>query len=194
MQVSELVPEIAFLEGFGVGDLEMLPARGGEGAHRPASGERLEHREMGRTRFVQSCQHRVDGPYAALRRYKDVGPAFPRMGRTVPVRDRLERPHDGSSDGDHPASRSARRVDRLRGLSRDPVELLVGRLVVFEAGYARVKYQRYDPDPVRDEACDQLRGESPSRRRHLGAAYLRGVDALVVANRPTLPDVAVPDG
>jgi hypothetical protein len=33
MQVPELVPEIAFLEGLGVGDLEMLPARVGEGAH-----------------------------------------------------------------------------------------------------------------------------------------------------------------
>src|ERR687889_506670 len=113
---------------------------------------------MSRARFMQSCQHRVDGPYAALRRYEDVGPAFARMGRAVPVSDRLERPHDGSSDGDHPSSRSVRRVDRLRGLGRDPVELLVGRLVIFQA------------------------------------AYLRGVDTLVVAHGPALPDVAVPDG
>src|SRR5215213_21155 len=148
---------------------------------------------MSRARFVQSCQHCIDGPYAALRRYEDVRPAFTRMGRAVPIRDRLECPHDGSSDGDHPSSRSARRVDRLRGLGRDPVELLIRRLVVFEAGYARVKYQRYDPDPVRHEACDQLRGESPSRRWHLGAAYLRGVDTLVVAHGPALPDVTVPD-
>src|SRR5215210_3625103 len=194
MQVSELVPEIAFLEGFGVGDLEMLPARGGEGAHRPASGERLEHREMGRARFVQSCQHRVDGPYAALRRYEDVGPAFARMGRAVPVRGRLKRPYDGSPDGDHPAACGTGCIDRLRGLSGDPVELLIGRLVVFEAGDARVQYKRHDPDPIRDEACDQLRGESPSRRGHLGAAYLRGVARLVVAHRPALLDVAVPDG
>src|SRR5829696_8067919 len=142
MQIPELMPEIASVQGLGVGDFDMLPARGGEGASRPACGERLEHRQVGRARFVQPCQHGVNRPYAAFRRYEEVGPALTRMGRAVSVRDRLEGADYGGPDGDHPASRLARRVDGVRGLRGDPVELLVRWLVVFEAGDAGVQYER----------------------------------------------------
>ena len=90
MQVPELMPEIALLEGFGVGGLEVIPPRSGEGACRPASGERLKHRQVGRTRLVQPCQHRIHGPHASLRGYEEVGPSFTRMGHAVLVRDGLE--------------------------------------------------------------------------------------------------------
>jgi hypothetical protein len=76
MQVSELVPEVASFQGFGVGDFEMFRAGGGKSAFRHASDERLEHRQMGGARFVQPRQHRVNGPYAALRGYEDIGPAL----------------------------------------------------------------------------------------------------------------------
>src|ERR671910_2694838 len=140
MQVSELVPEVASFQGFGVGDFEMLRAGGGKLAFRHASDERLEHRQMGGARFVQPRQHRVDGPYAALRCYKDVGPALAWVGRVVPIGDRLEGAHDCGPDGNHPAACCAGRVDSGRGLSRDAVELLVWRLIVFEAGDAGVQY------------------------------------------------------
>src|SRR5215210_6510508 len=171
----------------------MIPPRGGDGTYRPASGECLQHRKVGRSWFVQSRQHRVHGPYAALRGYEEVGPAFSWMGHAVLVCDGLQSAHYGRPDGHDPASRRACSVDRAGGLGRDTVELLVGRLVVFEAGYARVKYERYDLDSLRDEARDELRGERPSCGRHLGATHLRCVNRLVVARRPALPDVAVPD-
>src|SRR5918993_2214897 len=81
MQVSELVPEVASFQGFGVGDFEMLPAR--DGVFGPASYQCLQHRQVGGARFVQSCQHRVDGPDAALRGYEEVGPALARVGRAI---------------------------------------------------------------------------------------------------------------
>ena len=140
MQVPELVPEVASFQGLGVGDFEMLRAGGGKWVFRHASDERLQHRQVGGARFVQPRQHRVDGPYAALRGYEDVGPALAWVGRAVPIGDRLEGAHDCGSDGDHPAARRAGRVDRGCGLRRDTVELLIWRLVVFEACYARVQY------------------------------------------------------
>src|SRR5918994_2999916 len=194
VQVSELVPEVASFQGFGVGDFEMLRAGCGKWAFRHASDERLQHRQMGGARFVQPGQHRVNGPYAALRGYEDSGPALARVCRAISIGDRLEGAHDRGPDCDHPVSRRAGRVDRGCGLRRDTVELLIWRLVFFQACYARVQYERHDPDPIRDEASDQLRRKSPSRRRHLGATYLSGVDRLVVDCRPALLDVAVPDG
>jgi hypothetical protein len=89
---------------------------------------------------VQPCQHRVDGPYAPLWGYEDVGPPLAWVGRAVPFGDRLEGANDCGPDGDHPASRRAARVDRGRGLRRDTVELLIWWLVVFQACYARVQY------------------------------------------------------
>ena len=56
------------------------------------------------------------------------------MGQAVPIRDRLERTHYGSPDGNHPAPRLTRCVDRARGLSRDTVEFLEGGSSFFEAG------------------------------------------------------------
>src|SRR5215210_8345304 len=133
MQVAELVPEIVSFQGLGVGDLEMIRAAGDEWACRNASGERLQHRQVGGARFVQACQHRVNGPYAALRGYEYVGPALAWVGRAVPIGNRLEGAHDCGPDGDHPEVRPAGHVDRGRGLRRDTVELLIRRLVVFEA-------------------------------------------------------------
>src|SRR3712207_1058252 len=140
MQVSELVPEIASFQRLGVGDFEMICDRGGERIFQRAADERLQHRQVGGARFVQPCQHRVDGPYAALRGYEYVGPTLARVGRAVSSGDRLEGAHDRGPDGDHPASRRAGRVDRGRGLGRDTVKLLIWRLVVFQACYARVQY------------------------------------------------------
>src|SRR5688500_4499070 len=116
------------------------------------------------------------------------------MGHAVPVRYGLQCPHYGRPDGYDPSSRLARRVDRAGGLGGYAVELLVRRLVVFEAGDARMQHERYDLYSLCDEARDELWGEGSARRRHLCATHLRGVDRLVVARRPALPDVAVPDG
>src|SRR5918996_5453696 len=107
MQVSELVPEVASFQGFGVGDFEMLRAGCGTWAFRHASDERLQHRQMGGARFVQPRQHRVNGPYAALRRYEDLSPALAWVGRAVLFGDCLEGAYDCGTDGDHPASRRA---------------------------------------------------------------------------------------
>src|SRR5215212_10536437 len=194
MQVPELVPEVAFFQGFGVGGLEVFAACGGEGAQGRAPGERLQHRQVGRAGFVQSGQHRVHGSYAALRGYVEVGPTPARMGHAVPTRDGLQRTDDGCSDGYDPAPGYACGVDRGRGLQGNPVELLVRRLVVLEAGHTGVQYERQDLHPLRDEARDELGRKGPSRRGYLGATDLRGVDRLIVARRPDLPDVAVPDG
>src|SRR5215208_1780910 len=91
----------SLFQGLGVGDFEMICDRRGEGVFRRASDERLQHQQVGGARFVQPCQHRVDGPYAPLRGNEDFGPALAWMGRAVPFGDRLEGAHVFCYDGDH---------------------------------------------------------------------------------------------
>src|SRR5215217_8935381 len=109
MQVPELVPEIASLQGFGVGDFEVLPARCGEGAWGRVSGEGLEHRQVGRAGFVQAGQHGVHGTYASLRGDVEVGPTLAWVGHAIPVGDGFQRADDGRSDGHYLAPRLASR-------------------------------------------------------------------------------------
>src|SRR5215211_5454006 len=182
MQVAELVPEVSLSQGFAVRDPEVL-----------ATGERFEHRQVARAWLVQPGEHRVYGSDAALRRDDEPGPAFAGVRDPILARDRFERPHDSRPDRDDAPARRSRRVHQAGGLRRYPVELLVGGLVAFEAGHAGVQDQGRELYAAGDETRDELRRESPSGRGHLGAARLRGVDRLVVAYGPALPDVAVAD-
>src|ERR687893_1595753 len=99
MQIAELVPEVAFSQGFAVRGSQVL-----------AAGQRFEHREVGGAWLVQSREHRVYGPDAALGRDYEARPALARVGRAALVRDGLEGAHSRSTYGHDPATRGTHRV------------------------------------------------------------------------------------
>ena len=121
MQVAELVPEVASPQGFLVCKLQVL-----------ALGERFEHRQVARARLVQTSEHRAHGPDTALWRDDQLGPALARMSHLVLVRDGLECSHGRRPDRDDATAGRARGVHQPCCIWWDAVELLVGRLVVFE--------------------------------------------------------------
>src|SRR5918997_4855939 len=176
----------------------MLPSGGCQGALQGrrwwlAFDQRLQHRQVGGARLVQAGQHRVHGSNATLWRDDQARPAFAWVRGAVRFCDGFESPHDGRPDRDDSPARRARRVYQAGGLGWYAVELLVGRLVIFEAGDAGVQDQRRDLEAAGYEVRDQLRRKRSSGRGHLGAARLRGVDGLIIARRPALPDVPVAD-
>src|SRR5215212_8301667 len=182
MQVAELVPEIALMQGFAVGDAQVL-----------AACEGFEHREVGGARLVQAGEHRVYRPDTALGRDDQARPASAGVRGSVPVHDGLERSHGRRPDSDDTPTRNTGGVHQAGGIGRDAVELLVGRLVVLEAGHAGVQYQGRELDASGDETGDELGRERPPGGRHLRATPLRGVDRLVVAYGPAPLYVAVAD-
>src|SRR5215213_1329741 len=105
MQIAELVPEVAFLQSFAVGKLEV-----------PATCERLEHREVARARLMQAGEHSAHGADWALWRDKQVGPAFAGVRGAVLVCNCLERAHGRGPDRDDAPACCAGRVDQARGL------------------------------------------------------------------------------
>src|SRR5918997_2226264 len=176
----------------------MLPSGGCQGALQGrrwwlAFDQRLQHRQVGGAWLVQAGQHRVHGPDATLWRDDQARPAFAGVRGAVRFCDGFERPHDGRPDRDDSPVRRARRIYQAGGLGWYAVELLVGWLVIFEAGDASVQEQGRYLDAAGYEVCEQLWRKRSSGGGHLGAARLRGVDRLVVARRPTLPDVPVAD-
>src|SRR3954470_546762 len=85
------------------------------------------------------------------------------------------------------------RVDALGRFARNAVVLLVRRLMILEAGDARVQKDRGDLHATRHEARHQRRRERPRGRRHLCRSGLRREDGLIGRGWPGLRDVAVPD-
>ena len=125
VQVAELVPEVTLAQGLAIRGPEVL-----------ASGESLEHRQVARARLVQAGEHRAHGPDGALGRDDQPGPALAGVCDPILVRDGFERPHGRRTYRDDAPARRARRVYQAGGIGRDAVELLVGGLVIFEAGDA----------------------------------------------------------
>ena len=118
----------------------------------------------------------------------------PSRGRaSVLARRRLERPHHGRADRDHPAAQLARQVGALGREARHAEPLGVRALARLERRHAGVQHQRRHVDPGGHQLCHQLGRERPARARHLGAAGLVRVDRLVAIQRPRAARVPVAD-
>ena len=159
MQVPELVPQIAVLDGGLVGDTQMV-----------ATCNRLEQCEMRRARLVESSHERIDGPYAALGSDDDVGPPFAGADGAVGRCDGFESADDRRAHRDNSPTIRPGAIHCRRRTPRDTESLRVRRLSSLEARHARVQDDRRDHDALRLEAHDDIRRERPTRRRHLGAA------------------------
>src|SRR6266566_9879054 len=88
VKVAKLMPEIAFFKRFSVRDFKMR-----------ASSQSLQHCQMCRERFMQTGQHTIDRANATLRRNKYVCPALTRMRYPTGICYRLQRSHDGRTNG-----------------------------------------------------------------------------------------------
>jgi hypothetical protein len=161
---------------------QMLPA-----------GERLEDREMARTRLVEPRQKRVRDLQSALGRHEEGRPAFARAHRTGAVGRRLERPHDRRPDGDDEAPRPPRLLDRVRRLRGHAIELLRRHLALLKARDARVQEHPRYADAFRLESLEDARGEGARGGGHLGAPEFVREDGLVVLKRPLALHVRVAD-
>ena len=118
--------------------------------------------------------------------------------RAVIGRARLERAHDGRSDGDHaPADRpramygSRRLLGDLVGLleRQQPVEALVA-----SRGESRRVRQRADPDPSPPELQQGTEREGPAGGRHLDGPRAGRVPVLHVPERERPGEVRVLHG
>src|SRR4028119_507369 len=83
----------------------------------------------------------TDFPAAAFGRANRAGPPCAGVRRAVGAGHGLQGPHGGGADGHDLPARASRRVDEPGRGCRYPVELLVGRLVLLDAGDAGVQDQ-----------------------------------------------------
>jgi hypothetical protein len=157
----------------------------------PAFRERFEHGKVRGAGLVEAGDQGVHRAYAAPWGDDEPGPALAGVYEPAPVGYCLQGPNPGRANRNDLLAGSTRGAYESSGLQRDAVELLIRRLVVFEAGNAGVQYERRDLHALRDKTGDKLRCERPPRGGHLSAAHFRGVDCLVIARRPLLFDVAI---
>ena len=111
MHIPELVPEVALLQRFAIGDLEMFQAR-----------ECLQHGEVGRAWFVQP----------SLRGDYQLCPAFAWMRCALFVGYGLQGTHNRCADSDDAFSIGTGRVHQARSFKRDAIKLLVWWFVAFQ--------------------------------------------------------------
>src|SRR5436309_13440259 len=120
MQIPEFVPEVALLQRFTVGDLEMFQAR-----------ESLQHGEVGRAWFVQAGDHGIHGAQPSLRGDYQLCPAFAWMRRALLVGYGLQGTHNRCADSDDAFSIGTSCIHQARSLKRDAIKLLVWWFVAF---------------------------------------------------------------
>ena len=121
MQIPEFVPEVALLQRFAIGDLEMFQAR-----------ESLQHGEVGRAWFVQAGDHGIHGAQPSLRGDYQLCPAFAWMRCALFVGYGLQGTHNRCADSDDAFSIGTGRVHQARSFKRDAIKLLVWWFVAFQ--------------------------------------------------------------
>src|SRR5260370_16789888 len=130
MNIPELVPEVALLQRFGIGDREMFEAR-----------EWVQDGEVGRAWFVQAGDHGVHGAQPSLGSDYQLCPAFAWMRRAFLVGYGLQGTHNCRADGDDAFSIGTGGVHQADSLKRDAIILFVWWFVAFETGDTSMQQQ-----------------------------------------------------
>src|SRR6266699_920914 len=140
---------------------------------------------------MQTGQQTINRANATLRRNKYICPALTRMRYPIGICYRFQRSHDGRTNGNDALVCLMGCVDYARCWLRYTIILFIYRLFMFCAGNSCVQEERSYLDTPGNQASQQFRCEGMPGRWHLGAAHLRCIDCLVVAERPPFLDITI---